>query len=420
MSTIQRQRRGWYLYDFANSGFSTSVITVFFGPYLTMLAISMTERTGQMSFLGMHVHPGAVYSYCVSLSVLLQVAIMPLLGSYIDATHRKRLSLLVTSSIGACATIGMYVLDVQHPNPIVVGAMLFVLANVAFGASIVASNSFLNDLAAPSERDTVSSRGWALGYLGGGLLLVIHLYMYSQWPDSINVILASTGLWWLVFSIASVALLKDPPAPSQRRRTGIIRQAWTSLKGLREHPSAFRFLIAYLIYNETVQTAISMASIYGKMEMRVGDDVLILGILLVQFVALFGALLFNRIASLLGTLNAILISIAGWAFALGAALVIPPSDASFYGLAVTIAVVLGGIQALSRSYFSTLIPEGTEAEYFALYEISDKGTSWIGPLLFGVVVSVTASYRLALASLAIFLVVGALLLLQTKRRGLVS
>jgi UMF1 family MFS transporter len=420
MSTIQRQRRGWYLYDFANSGFSTSVITVFFGPYLTMLAITMTERTGQMSFLGMHVHPGAVYSYCVSLSVLLQVAIMPLLGSYIDATHRKRLSLLVTSSIGACATIGMYVLDVQHPNPIVVGAMLFVLANVAFGASIVASNSFLNDLAAPSERDTVSSRGWALGYLGGGLLLVIHLYMYSQWPDSINVILASTGLWWLVFSIASVVLLKDPPAPSQRRRTGIIRQAWTSLKGLREHPSAFRFLIAYLIYNETVQTAISMASIYGKMEMRVGDDVLILGILLVQFVALFGALLFNRIASLLGTLNAILISIAGWAFALGAALVIPPSDASFYGLAVTIAVVLGGIQALSRSYFSTLIPEGTEAEYFALYEISDKGTSWIGPLLFGVVVSVTASYRLALASLAIFLVVGALLLLQTKRRGLVS
>lgn len=99
---------------------------------------------------------------------------------------------------------------------------------------------------------------------------------------------------------------------------------------------------------------------------------------------------------------------------------IPPSDASFYGLAVTIAVVLGGIQALSRSYFSTLIPVGTEAEYFALYEISDKGTSWIGPLLFGVVVSVTASYRLALASLAIFLVVGALLLLQTKRRGLVS
>lgn len=420
MSTIQQQRRGWYLYDFANSGFSTSVITVFFGPYLTMLAMSVMEPNGQMSVIGMQIHPGAIYSYCVSLSVLLQVAIMPLLGSYIDATHRKRLSLLVTSSIGACATIAMYVLDVQHPNPIVVGAALFVVANVSFGASIVASNSFLNDLAAPKERDDVSSRGWALGYLGGGLLLLIHLYMYSQWPDSINVILASTGLWWLLFSIVSVVLLKDPPAPSQRQRIGIIRQAWSSLKGLREHPSAFRFLIAYLLYNETVQTAISMASIYGKMEMHVGDDVLIIGILLVQFVALIGALLFNRIAARIGTLSAILVSIIGWAAALGGALVLPPSDASFYGLAVAIAIVLGGIQALSRSYFSTLIPPGTEAEYFALYEISDKGTSWIGPLLFGLVVTITASYRYALVSLAVFLVAGAILLLQTKRRGLVS
>lgn len=420
MSTIQRQRRGWYLYDFANSGFSTSVITVFFGPYLTMLAMSVMERNGQLSVLGMHIHPGAVYSYCVSLSVLLQVAIMPLLGSYIDATHRKRLSLLVTSSIGACATIAMYLLDVKHPNPIIVGATLFVIANVAFGASMVASNSFLNDLAAPNERDAVSSRGWALGYLGGGLLLVVHLYMYSQWPDSINLILASTGLWWLLFSIVSVALLKDPPAPSQRQHVNIFRQTWSSLKGLREHPSAFRFLIAYLLYNETVQTAISMASIYGKMEMRVGDDVLIIGILLVQFVALFGALLFNAIASRIGTLSAILVSIIGWAAALGGALVLPPSDESFYGLAIGIAIVLGGIQALSRSYFSTLIPAGTEAEYFALYEISDKGTSWIGPLLFGLVVTITASYRYALVSLAVFLVAGAILLLQTKRRGLVA
>lgn len=419
-STIARQRRGWYLYDFANSGFSTSVITVFFGPYLTMLAMKSMQASGQNTLLGIHLHPGAIYSYCVSLSVLLQVAIMPLLGSYIDTTHRKRFSLLLTSSIGACATIAMYSLDLTLSNPIGVGALLFIVANVAFGASIVASNSFLNDLAAPHERDAVSSRGWALGYLGGGLLLLIHLYMYSMWPGSINMILASTGMWWLAFSFVSVALLKDPPAPLQKQHVGIISQAWTSLKGLRQHPSAFRFLLAYLLYNETVQTAISMASIYGKMEMHVSDEVLILGILLVQFVALIGSLVFNKIASRTGTLAAILISIVGWAIALGAALVIPPSNASFYGLAVLIAIVLGGIQALSRSYFSTLIPSGTEAEYFALYEISDKGTSWIGPLLFGLVVSLTASYRYALASLAVFLVAGALLLLHTRRRGLVS
>jgi UMF1 family MFS transporter len=298
--------------------------------------------------------------------------------------------------------------------------VLFILANVAFGSSIVASNSFLNDLAAPHERDRISSRGWALGYLGGGLLLLLHLLMYSWWPDSVNMILASTGVWWLAFSIVSVSLLKDPTAPTKKTRISIMRQAWTSLLGLREHKSAFRFLIAYLLYNETVQTAISMASIYGKMEMHVGDNVLILGILLVQFVALFGALMFNSIAARIGTLPAILISMIGWAAALGAALILPASDMSFYGLAVLIALVLGGIQALSRSYFSTLIPSGTEAEYFALYEISDKGTSWIGPLLFGIVVSLTQSYRYALVSLAVFLAAGALILLQTKRRGLLS
>lgn len=420
MSSIQRQRLGWYMYDFANSGFSTSVITVFFGPYITMLAMNALKGSPQPSFAGIDIHPGAIYSFCVSASVLLQVAIMPLLGSYIDATHRKRAVLITTAAIGSVATIAMINLDLQQAHPILLGSILFILANVAFGSSIVASNSFLNDLANPDERDRVSSRGWALGYLGGGLLLLIHLLMYSWWPGSVNIILASTGMWWLTFSIVSVSLLKDPPAPSHQQRVGILRQAWTSLLGLRKHKSAFRFLIAYLLYNETVQTAISMASIYGKMEMHVDDSVLILGILLVQFVALIGALMFNVIAARLGTLPALLISMVGWAAALGAALILPASDMSFYGLAMLIALVLGGIQALSRSYFSTLIPTGTEAEYFALYEISDKGTSWIGPLLFGLVVSLTQSYRYALVSLAVFLAAGALLLLQAKRRGVLS
>lgn len=420
MSSIRQQRIGWYLYDFANSGFSTSVITVFFGPYITVLAMNALQGSGQANFLGFTVHPGAIYSLCVSASVLLQVAVMPLLGSYIDTTQRKRAALLATAAIGSMATIGMYALDMQQPHPILIGATLFIIANLAFGSSIVASNSFLNDLASSDERDDVSSKGWALGYLGGGLLLLIHLFMYSQWPGSINVILASTGLWWLIFSLISVSLLKDPPRVLRSQQPNIFRQAFVSLKGLREHPKAFQFLVAYLLYNETVQTAISMASIYGKMEMHVGEEVLILGILLVQFVALLGALLFNRLASAIGTLSAILVSILGWAIALGAALILPASSASFYGLACIIALVLGGIQALSRSYFSTLIPEGTEAEYFALYEISDKGTSWIGPLLFGIVVSYTNSYRYALVSLTLFLVVGALLLLRMKRRGLVT
>lgn len=420
MSSLRRQRLGWYLYDFANSGFSTSVITVFFGPFITILALNVIGPEGRPVILGYQLHPGAVYSYCVSASVLLQVLIMPLLGSYIDSTHKKRSVLLGAASIGSVATIAMYGIDAQMQHPVLYGSALLIIANVAFGSSIVASNSFLNDLALPEERDRVSSRGWALGYLGGGLLLVIHLVMFTKLPGSINLILSSTGVWWLFFSIISVSLLRDPTAPAARAKDNIFKQTWRSLRDLRKHPTAFRFLMAYLLYNETVQTAISMASVYGKMEMKVGEDVLIKGILLVQFVALFGALLFNMLASRIGTLNAIMISIVGWAVALGSALVLPASAYSFYGLAVTIALVLGGIQALSRSYFSTLIPKGTEAEYFALYEISDKGTSWIGPLLFGLVVTQTGSYRYALVSLSLFLVFGATMLLNMKRRATIQ
>lgn len=183
---------------------------------------------------------------------------------------------------------------------------------------------------------------------------------------------------------------------------------------MREHPRALRFLIAYLLYNEAVQTVIAMASVYGSQQMGLGLEVLTKGILLVQFVAIIGSLAFNALASKIGAKQSILWSICGWVAVFILAIVIPNSEMSFYGLASCIAIVLGGTQALSRSFFSTVIPRGYEGEYFALYEMGDKGTSWIGPLLFGLMVTLTSNYQVALVSLLTFLVAGGSLLFGLK------
>jgi len=415
MASLSRQRTGWYFYDFANSAFTTSVVTVFLGPYLTSVA-EHAAVDGHLHVLGLSLHPGSWFSFCVSASVIMQMILLPIVGALADASHRKRQLLAATAFIGAAATVSMSV--VQHDaTSYLVGAGLFIIANACFGASIVVANSFLNDLAEPRERDAVSSRGWAFGYLGGGLALLLHLLWFKSATTgdekswTIRMILASTGLWWAFFTIIPLTLLKGIRAKVGRVRVGAaITQLRDTIRHIRQHPQAGRFLMAYVLYNEAIQTVISMASVYGSQELGLGLDVLTQSILLVQFVAIAGSILFERLASRIGTLRSITISLFGWAIALIFAYVMPASGSWFYGLAVVIAIVLGGSQALSRSMFSKLIPHGREAEYFSIYEISDKGTSWIGPLTFGVVLSLSNSYRYALLSLIIFLMIGMLLL----------
>ncbi|HBB25317.1 MAG TPA: MFS transporter [Bacteroidetes bacterium] len=419
MSTLARQRTGWYFYDFANSAFTTSVVTVFFGPYLTSVA-EHAAVNGHLNVLGLALHPGSWFSFCVSASVVMQLLLLPIVGAIADASHRKLQLLALTAFIGAGATSALFF--VQHDaTSYLTGAGLFIIANASFGASIVVANSFLNDLATENERDKISSRGWAFGYLGGGLALLLHLLWFKtastgdekSW--TIRMILASTGLWWAAFTIVPLVLLAGI-----RRTVGTVRvgaavtQLRDTLRHIRQHPQAARFLIAYVLYNEAIQTVISMASVYGSQELGLGLDVLTQAILLVQFVAIGGSLLFEKMAVRVGTMRAITISLIGWAAALIFAYFMPASGSWFYVLAVVIAIVLGGSQALSRSQFSKLIPHGREAEYFSLYEISDKGTSWFGPLTFGIVLSMSNSYRYALLSLIVFLIVGMLLLRRVR------
>lgn len=425
----RREQRAWYFYDWANSAFPTTVLTVFIGPYLTTIAKAAAGSGGFVYPLGLKVAPESFFPYVVSLSVLLQVIFLPLLGAIADYSHFKKQMLAFFAYVGAFATMGLYFL--QGTNYLLGGA-LFLVANLSFGASIVFYNAFLIDIALPEERDRVSSMGWALGYIGGGLLLALNLLLFAKAGDFglsigevVRINLASAGVWWAVFTVIPlVALKRRQPVkqlpPGGHYLTVGIRQLRNTLGKIRAHPHALLFLIAYLIYNDGIQTVISLASVFGQEELGLSMTTLTTVILMVQFVGFFGAILFNYIARAVSAKRAIIISLLIWIGTLVYAYAFLKTTRDFYMMAAAIAIVLGGSQALSRSVYSLMIPKGQESEYFGLYEISDKGTSWLGPLLFGLALQFTGSYRIAILSLIVFFVLGLLLLFRVNVRQGIS
>lgn len=416
----RREQVSWYFYDWANSAFSTTVVTVFLGPYLTAVAQSAADATGYIHPLGIPILADSFFPYMVSLSVVLQVFFLPILGAIADYSQLKKRLMGIFAYVGAFATMGMYFLE---GNRYLLGGGLFLLANLSFGASIVFYNAFLPDIAAPDDRDRVSSQGWALGYLGGGILLAINLVfvqflaegMGISTGDAVRISLASAGLWWAIFTLLPLTRLRQR-APIKQLPTGMTYlsigfvQLRQTLRQLPSYPQTLLFLVAYLIYNDGIQTVIALSAQFGSQELGLGTASLIQLILMVQFIAFFGALAFGYLARWIGSKRAILLSLVIWLGVTVYAYAILQTELQFFMMGGVIAIVLGGSQALSRSLFSLMIPRGHESEYFSLYEVSERGTSWLGPLVFGLALQLTGSYRIALLSIALFFAVGLILL----------
>ena len=427
----RREQRGWYFYDWAFSAFSTTVVTVFLGPYLTDVAEAAAGADGYVRPLGIPVLAESFFPYVVSLSVLLQVLVLPIVGAIADRTRRKREMLGALAYLGALATMGLYFLGGSN---YLLGGLLFVVANIAFGASAVVYYSFLPEIALPDERDAVSSRGWALGYLGGALLLAANLALFLGHETfglsegaAVRVSLLSAGLWWALWTIVPLRALRSRARPGAdedgvRALAGGFRQLRHTMRSARAYPTTLLFLAGYLLYNDGVQTVIALAATYGDEELELSQTTLISAILLVQFVAFGGALLLGATAQRIGAKRTVLGSLVLWCAAVTLGYFVPVGNAvQFYLLAALIGLVLGGTQALSRSLYSQLIPRGQEAEYFSLYEITDRGTSWLGTLIFGLVLQWTGSYRSAIISLVVFFVAGFVVLLRVDvRKGIIE
>ncbi|WP_326696429.1 MFS transporter [Streptomyces sp. NBC_01754] len=420
----RREQHGWYFYDFACSVYSTSVLTVFLGPYLTTIAKAAADTDGYVHPLGIPVRAGSLFAYSVSASLVVAVFVMPLAGAAADRTGRKKPLLAVAAYVGASATAGMFFLDGER---YLLGAFLLIVANASVSVSMVLYNAYLPQISTPQERDTVSSRGWAFGYTSGAFVLVLNLVLYTghdsfglSESDAVRVCLASAGVWWGAFTLIPLRRLRDrrvAPAGDGAARSGR-RQLLATLRDMRRHPITLAFLLAYLVYNDGIQTVISQASVYGSEELGLDQTTLITAVLLVQVLAVAGALGMGRLARVHGAKRTILASLAVWTLILAGAYVMPAgAPVFFYTLAAAIGMVLGGSQALSRSLFSRLVPHGKEAEYFSAYEMSDRGLSWLGPLVFGLGYQLTGSYRDAILSLVIFFALGAVLLARVPVRA---
>jgi UMF1 family MFS transporter len=431
VNELRRERFGWYSYDWAMSVFNTSVTTVFLAPYLTAVAEVAADDGGRIHPLGISVPPGSLFGYVLSVSVILQVLVLPITGALADRTGYKRQLLAGFATLGSLCTMGLFFVA---DGRFMLGAALFVVANLCFGAATVVYYSWLPDLAGPDERDAVSSRGWALGYLGGGLLLAASLVLFTQYEalgltegQAVRICLASAGIWWAGFTVVSVTLLRNrrPKEVIDRRVgavTGSFRQLGATLRDLRRYPLTLWFLGAYLLFNDGVQTVIGVSAQYGAEQLQLSQTTLVSAILLVQIVAFVGALALGWTAARVGAKRTVLWALVVWTGVLVGAYFLQAGVAlQFYGLAVVIGFVMGGTQALSRSMFSQLIPPGKEAEYFGFYEISDRGTSWLGPFLFALTYQLTGSYRYAIFSLVFFFVVGGFLLARLDlRRAIVA
>jgi UMF1 family MFS transporter len=379
--------------------------------------------------LGLQVSPGSLVFYVITGTTLLSALVLPVIGAVADrsASQRRLMARLAWTGAGAATAMGL-VAGTNWP----LGVLLLFVANLSLGGSLVVYDAILCRIATPDERDAVSSRGWALGYLGGGLLLAANLALVTlaesldvSTATAVRISLVSAGLWWAAFTLIPYRGLRDrPPAAPPGDSTAGARlmqrsfgQLWVTLRSTRHYPQTLLFLVAYLFYNDGIQTVIASASVYGEKELGLETSFLILAILVVQFVAFGGALLFGRIAAAWGSKQTILTGLLVWCLVVSAGYFLPAeAPAAFLGLAVGIGLVLGGTQALSRSFYSQLVPLGREAEYFSLYQACERGTSWLGTLLFGVIYQLTGSYRPAILALVAFFVIGASLLVPLDAR----
>lgn len=417
------EQRGWYLYDWANSAFSVTVVTLFLGPYLTSLAKAGAGPDGRIHILGLPVDARSYWSYMIGLSVGAQVVILPVIGAIVDYGRRKKEALGLAAYLGAAAATAMFFLKGDR---YLLGGALFLIANVSFGAAEAIYNSFLPEIASPEHRDAVSSKGFGIGYLGGGVLLALNLVLFLRAGQlgisesmAVRISLSSAGVWWAMFSIPTLLALhnRGPArmlASGQSALGAAVKQLRHTFRNMRRYPQTLRFLIAFLLYNDAIQTVLSVAAQFGNDELRIPVSQLTLAILMAQFVGFFGAMGFQRLAAATSAKRAVILSLAIWTLVLVCIYFFVYDVVQFFIATAAVALVMGGSQALSRSLFSQLVPKSREAEYFGVYEISDKGTSWISPILFGLALQFTGSYRVAILSLILFFAAGFVVLLKVN------
>jgi UMF1 family MFS transporter len=399
------------MYDFANSAFAATVLTAVF---LTYFAGSVVEG-GQI-----HGIPGeSLWLYITSVAMGLVVLTGPALGAIGDASSRRKLFLVVFCLVGSATTC---MLVFVTPGRVMLGAVLVVAAAYSFAAGNIFYNSFLPDVASPGRVGRISGLGWALGYLGSGLCLLLDVVLLNR-PEwfgiprenylPVRVSSCVAGVWWFLFAIPMFLWVKEPRRdrpPGGITILGGFRAVLGTLRHLRDHGTLFLFVVAFLLYSNGVEAVLSAGALFARKELDMSPNRVVLCILMIQGVALAGSLAFGWLADVVGDRRAVLGSLLVWIAVLAWAYFIR-SQAEFWVMGAVVGLVMGGTQAASRSLMAVMTPVARKAEFFGFYQLGGRAAATVGPLVCGVVAHRTGSMRAAISSLLVFFAAGALLLL---------
>jgi UMF1 family MFS transporter len=410
--------RAWALYDVANSAFYTTIVTAVFPNFFSRVAAS-SPVAGAPPLLS-PVEATAVFSWGTTICLTFIAILSPILGAIADYRAMKKKMLAVFMAAGVVTTVAMVTID---PGEWRWAMALFMISNVAVAASFVFYDSLLPHIAAHDEMDRVSTIGYAVGYLGGGILLAVNLaWILSPatfgLPDATTAIklsFVSVGLWWLVFSIPLLKQVPEPPRILESDEKGdenMVRAAVArlreTLRELRTYRNAFLMLIAFMLYNDGIQTMIRMSASYAE-SVGIGMNATIAAFVMVQFVGIPFSLLFGALAGRIGAKTAIFLSLAVYV-CISVLGYFMTATWQFFALAFLVGIVQGGSQALSRSLFARMIPKHKSSEYFGFFAVFEKFAGIAGPAIFAAAVTITGSSRPAVLSVIAFFIAGAIVL----------
>jgi UMF1 family MFS transporter len=411
-NTSSKTVLAWCAYDWANSAFVTVVMAAFFPVFFADYWNKGNNSYDSTSLLG----PAN------SLASILVAIAAPLLGAIADRGGARKRFLLTFTSLGVVMTGGLFFVAQGNWQ---VALLLYVLAIVGFSGSLVFYDAMIVSVAPAGQRDRVSAMGYGLGYLGGALLFALNVWMVQQpatfglggQAQAVQMSFVLVALWWAVFSLPLMFFVPEPhtvrTAAGSVARDGM-RQVMKTLKRLRDQKPIWMFLLAYWFYIDGVDTVVRMAVDYGK-SLHFDNSVLMIALLITQVIGFPAALIYAWLGPRIGTKRAILVGLGVYLLVILWGTVMR-SPAEFYGLAVMIGLIQGGIQALSRSLYSRLIPAGEAAEFFGFYNMLGKSAAFIGPTMMAIIKSATGSARVSMLSLIILFLIGGLLLTYVQEQ----
>lgn len=418
--------RAWCFYDWANSVYSLVITSTIFPIYFSAVS-RKPDGTSFVDFLGFTLDSSVLFTYAISAAFLIIAALSPFLTAIADYSGRKKFFLQFFCYLGALSCAGLYFFTKET---FTISVILFVLATIGFSGSIVFYNAYLPEIATEDQYDRLSARGFSMGYIGSVLLLIFNLLMimkpelFGIAPENTSlpprIAFLSTGIWWIVFAQYSFYYL--PGNVYQRKPKGSwilngFKELQHVLHQVKSLPMLKRFLLAYFFYNMGVQTVMYLAAIFGEVELRLPSEVLILTVLIIQLVAIAGAYAFAKLSGKYGNISALIVAVAIWiGICIGAYFTY--GEMQFYVLAAVVGSVMGGIQSLSRSTYSKLIPAATidHASYFSFYDVTEKISIVLGTLAYGAITQLTGSMRYSILALITFFVLGLFFLMMIRSK----